>query len=86
MPGRVYEWKSRNACRSGIASGSKDRMTHGSLSADASSPRWRGVSYAKVFLLTIRTASGFRDKVSWCGLRAFDLDETFCAKGLEAAS
>lgn len=61
-------------------------MTHGGLSADTSSPKWRGVRYAKVFLLTIRTTSRFGDKVGWCGFRAFDLDETFCAKGLEAAS
>jgi len=66
--------------------GSIGRMTHKSLSADASSPWRRGVRYAKDFLLTIWTTGGFGDKVSWCGFRAFELDETFCAEGLEAAS
>lgn len=61
-------------------------MTHDSLSADASSPRGRGVRYTKVFLLTKWTTGGFGDEVSWRGLCAFELDETFCTKGLEAAS
>jgi hypothetical protein len=61
-------------------------MTHDGLRADASSPRGRGVRHAKVFLLTKWTTGWFGDEVSWCRLSAFQLDETFCAKGLEATS
>lgn len=61
-------------------------MTHGRLSADTSSPRGRGICHAKVFLLTKWTTGRFGYKVSRCGFCAFELDEAFCAEGLEAAS